>query len=1023
MSEMRQQLRFWSFITGVLSLLALGCGCSTSPSPPASAGTPTLATTAVRVVTRSAQVTPTLIEQGQSLPAFELDCWEYRDDGLAPQRWPRATVWGSTVVRIVPDGLVTDGDLLWISTQRGLIRLNVRTSRCVIFTKAAQVSLAGAYLLLPDGTGGLWAGTDRGLLRFSDGRWQVAYRIPESRYPSRLRDVGLSQSGDWCVVTDGGRTNWISHFCFRDDQFPLTGVEGSPGPLDLMDCERWQRAAFLYERWLGWDGGAISHYVTPDGCEQIAAKRMKGYSCSAMSPQGDEMWAVKDGRLFHRHGERAEEIELPYVDVHALASDPVYGGVWMATEYGLVHAQASASATGAPYLWQPFSFNPGMLALSRTCPYLPQAMALDRAGRTWAVTSGHVLYYDEADQAWREAASMAYGPSAIAADPVRGVWVAGREELLYWDGAQWHSWPMPVEDTYLKGSTALVVGATGRLWVGRLHTGVWTAVPTAQPGLDWRQFTVREGLANGWITALAQGSDGRIYAGHYAGVSLFDPATGVEHGRWTTLPGSADNGTGWVNALALAPSQGGDRLWVGYHAWPFLRSYEDGRWTDYRLPFATHSIGALLVDDDGALWVGSAEGLWRWSTAGDGDSLRQRRFAPDLHGPFVREIWDVVQDDAGRIWVAGKEGVATLENSPSSTVPATGCDAFAGWLAQAGHPNVPRVQYAERPVLDPLPSRRPQAFHHAIHTLFLDLPVARMTARAGFDSVVQVFPWRDLNPAPGLYAWNAADDMVRVANTTGLELVVRLDMAPDWAIVDEGPLPFDLAAYADFVAAVATRYRGRVLAYVVWNEPNLAVEWGRGVAEPWAYVGVLGAAYRRIRAADPDALVVAAGLAPTNENSERALDDRDFLRGMYQVGVTDCFDVLAAHDYGYGLPPDDPHGAHDGLNLARLVDLRHIMRQYGDDKPIWITELGYTVQPGLHPHVTPAAQADYLVGAFERVRRDWPWVGMLAVWNLSYGHRPDDAAGAEMAGFSVVHPDLSPRLAYYALQALAKEAR
>jgi hypothetical protein len=350
----------------------------------------------------------------------------------------------------------------------------------------------------------------------------------------------------------------------------------------------------------------------------------------------------------------------------------------------------------------------------------------------------------------------------------------------------------------------------------------------------------------------------------------------------------------------------------------------------------------------------------------------------------------------------------------------SGCDAFTGLLTQAGHPNAPRVEYADHPVREPFPSHQPRAFRYAMHTLFLDLPVAQMTAWAGFDSVVQVFPWRDLNPAPGVYDWTAADDMVRVANQTGLDLVVRLDMPPEWAWVDEGPLPFDLPAYADFVEALAARYRGRVLGYVVWNEPNLALEWGRGVAEPWAYVGVLGAAYRRIRAADPGALVVTAGLAPTNENSGRAMDERDFLRGMYEAGAAGCFDVLAAHDYGYGLPPDDAYGAHDGLNLARLLDLRRIMLEYGDDKPVWIKELGYTVQPGLHPFVAPEDQADYLIGAFERVRREWPWVEMLAVWNLSYGHRLEDEVGAEMAGFSVVYPDLSPRLAFYALQAMDK---
>ncbi len=373
------------------------------------------------------------------------------------------------------------------------------------------------------------------------------------------------------------------------------------------------------------------------------------------------------------------------------------------------------------------------------------------------------------------------------------------------------------------------------------------------------------------------------------------------------------------------------------------------------------------------------------------------------------------------IVLLGTSSSSVSEQPEPLPAPTTDCDAFADLLAQAGHPNAPSVQYAARPVLDPLPQRRPRAFHYAFHTLFLDQPVAHLATWAGFDSVVQVFPWRDLNPALGVYAWDASDDMIRIANVSELDLVVRLDMPPDWAIVNEGPLPFDLPAYADFVEAVAARYRGRVLAYVVWNEPNLAIEWGRGVAQPWAYVGVLGAAYRRIRAADPGALVVAAGLAPTNENSERAMDDRDFLRAIYRAGAADCFDVLAAHDYGYGLPPDDAYGAHGGLNLARLLDLRQIMLEYDDDdKPVWITELGYTVQPGLHPHVTPEAQADYLLGSFDHVRREWPWVEMLTVWNLSYGQALDDELGAEMAGFSVVHPDLDPRLAYYILQMMDK---
>lgn len=370
-----------------------------------------------------------------------------------------------------------------------------------------------------------------------------------------------------------------------------------------------------------------------------------------------------------------------------------------------------------------------------------------------------------------------------------------------------------------------------------------------------------------------------------------------------------------------------------------------------------------------------------------------------------------------------------LSGSAGPPAPAVPIDACRRFLplppATSDSVHVPPV-----PDLPPPPARRDVAFRYAVHTLYLDEPMAIVAAEVGFDTVVQVFPWRDLNPAPGRYTWGIGDAMVRVARRYDLDLVVRLDMPPAWAAAPQGTargLPFDLAAYADFVSAVAARYRGHVLGYIVWNEPNLAAEWSRSggdvnahweafagwVADPADYGGVLGVAHARIRAADPEALVIGGGLAPTNETSPRATDDRDFLRGMLEAGAADCFDVLAVHDYGYGLPPDDPRGAHGGLNLARVVDLRDIMLAHGATQPVWITELGYTVQPGLHPDVSAEQQAAYLVGACERVRREWPWVTMFTVWNLCYGLPP----AHEMSGYSLVTPDLTPRPAYRAVQA------
>jgi hypothetical protein len=234
----------------------------------------------------------------------------------------------------------------------------------------------------------------------------------------------------------------------------------------------------------------------------------------------------------------------------------------------------------------------------------------------------------------------------------------------------------------------------------------------------------------------------------------------------------------------------------------------------------------------------------------------------------------------------------------------------------------------------------------AVHTLRADDEMLRLASEGGFDAVVQVFSWLEIEPTREEWHWEYPDFVVRAAEYYGLDLIVRLDRQPAWATepaVDGAAPPDDLDDYAAFAGTVAQRYRGQIRGYIVWNEPNLAKEWGGQPPDPAAYTDMLRRTYEAIKAADPEAIVVSAGLAPTNHQNAEAMDDRVFLEAMYQAGAGGYFDTLGAHPYGFAYPPDDPQGAHDGLNLARLLDLRAIMEAYGDgDKPIWVTELGWT---------------------------------------------------------------------------------
>jgi hypothetical protein len=324
---------------------------------------------------------------------------------------------------------------------------------------------------------------------------------------------------------------------------------------------------------------------------------------------------------------------------------------------------------------------------------------------------------------------------------------------------------------------------------------------------------------------------------------------------------------------------------------------------------------------------------------------------------------------------------------------------------------------------------RPSGPRLGVHTLSADAHALALAAETGFDTVVELFSWRQIEPTRNEWHWQHPDEVVAGAAYYGLDLVVRLDQHPAWAA--SAPLtvnapPDDLEDYARFVEQVARRYRGRVRGYIIWNEPNLALEWGGRPPDPSGYTRLLCRAYQAVKDADSSALVVSAGLASTNHNDAEAMDDRLYLEAMLQAGAGDCFDVLGAHPYGFGYPPDDPRGAHEGLNMARIEDLRERMVAYGlAHKPIWATEMGWTVD-GKDEHawhtVTPAQQADYLVAALRRARRDWPWLELLTVWNLP-GLGAIERLPDEFLGYSLVDTAGEPRPALVALQAAASGRR
>ena len=259
-------------------------------------------------------------------------------------------------------------------------------------------------------------------------------------------------------------------------------------------------------------------------------------------------------------------------------------------------------------------------------------------------------------------------------------------------------------------------------------------------------------------------------------------------------------------------------------------------------------------------------------------------------------------------------------------------------------------------------------------------------------------PWTGIEPVQGQFDWAAWDSVfATLAKHPALIPVVVLDTAPAWARAAEDAdnpqaPPHERADFGAFAASVARRYSDQVQYYQVWHEPNIAPHWGARDADPADYLGLLREAAVQIRAADPDAQIVLAALAPTTELGGANLSDITFLDALYGLGARTWFDLAAAQPYGFSESPDSAADL-GRLNLGRAELLRRVMERHGDGgTPLWATAFGWNALP---PEKSPwggvgeAAQAQYTTRALDKVRADWPWLGPL-FWAADCPDRPAD---------------------------------
>ena len=210
--------------------------------------------------------------------------------------------------------------------------------------------------------------------------------------------------------------------------------------------------------------------------------------------------------------------------------------------------------------------------------------------------------------------------------------------------------------------------------------------------------------------------------------------------------------------------------------------------------------------------------------------------------------------------------------------------------------------------------------------------VAGLLRRLGIRATLVTIDWSAVEQRKGRYQWEHTDRLITVLHDAGVQIIGQIAWTPRWASRGAGDTegegstdlvpgwmrypPKELADWERFLGLAAARYRGRVNAIEIWNEPDID-DFYRGSVEE--FIQMVKAAARAVRRSASGTKVLVSGFVAVNETLP-------FVKAVWEATVRD-FDVASLH--------------YQSVN--RSLDIAGpFLRSLDPAKPIWNTEEGGT---------------------------------------------------------------------------------
>lgn len=281
-----------------------------------------------------------------------------------------------------------------------------------------------------------------------------------------------------------------------------------------------------------------------------------------------------------------------------------------------------------------------------------------------------------------------------------------------------------------------------------------------------------------------------------------------------------------------------------------------------------------------------------------------------------------------------------------------------------------------------------------------------LIAAGGFKYLRMDFFWTETEKTRGVYDWSGYDELTENLEKRGLHPYYIFDYSnplyeqalPGGAVASPRQ-PDSVAAFARWAAAAAKHFQGRHITWEIWNEPNGGF-W-QPAPDVQQYTALALATAKAVRAADPDAIIV----APASSGFPWP-----YLEQFLQSGILEYLDAVSVHPYrSPNTPPET--AADDFKKLRQLIDTNAPVGK--KNLPILSGEWGYSSCTG---GVSPEVQARFIARQqLSNLMNGVP----ISIW---YDWKNDGENPADNeSNFGTVRADLTPKPAYLAIKTLTHE--